>query len=68
MVVKIDNIEPNFFPAVHSTDVDSKSQDQIELVLVTLIEGSAIRIRVRLDRVKAQILAAQLNETLGAVT
>ena len=65
MVVKIDEIEPNFFPAVHSTDVDFKSQDQIELVLITLIEGSAVRIRVRLDRVKAEILADQLNLALG---
>ena len=65
MVVKIDEIEPNIFPAVHSTDVDLMSQDQIELVLITLIEGSAVRISVRLDRVKAEILADQLNLALG---
>jgi hypothetical protein len=65
MVVKIDDTEPNIFPAIHSTDVDWKSQDQIELVLITLTEGRAVRIKVRLDRVKAEILAAQLNETLG---
>jgi hypothetical protein len=65
MVVKIDDTEPNIFPAIHSTDVDLKSQDQIELVLITLIEGRAVRIKVRLDRVKAETLATQLNETLG---
>jgi hypothetical protein len=33
--------------------------------LITLIEGRAVRIRARLERAKAQALAAQLNETLG---
>jgi hypothetical protein len=65
MVLKIDDIDPNIFPAVHSTDVDLTSEQQIELVLITLIQGRAVRIKVRLDRVKAEILAAQLNEILG---
>jgi hypothetical protein len=45
--VKIDEIEPNFFPAVHSTDVDFKSQDQIELVLITPLKG--VRLGSELD-------------------
>jgi hypothetical protein len=67
MVVKLDQFEPNIFPAVHSTDVELTSPQQIELVLITLIEGRAARIKVRLDRVKAEILAARLNETLAEI-
>ena len=65
MVIKIDETEPNVFPAIVSTDVESKSNRSFELVLVTVIEGKAIRTRVRLDRRKAATLASQLNAALG---
>ena len=45
--------------------MELKSPDLVEMILITLIEGRAVRIRVRLDKAKAQTLAAQLNETLG---
>jgi hypothetical protein len=65
MVVKIDDTEPNIFPGIFSTDVELKSPDLVEMILITLIEGRAVRTRVRLDKAKAQTLATQLNETLG---
>jgi hypothetical protein len=65
MVIKIDETEPNVFPAIVSTDVESKSNRSFELVLVTVIEGKAVRTRVRLDRTKAALLASQLNAALG---
>ncbi len=66
MVLKIDETEPNIFPAILSTDVEFKAQQQLELVLITLIEGKAVRVRVRLDTKKAQTLADQLNGALGS--
>jgi hypothetical protein len=66
MVLKIDETEPNIFPAILSTDVELRAQQQLELVLITLIEGKAVRVRVRLDIKKAQTLADQLNGALGS--
>jgi hypothetical protein len=68
MVLKVDEIEPNIFPAIHSTDVELKPDHQVEIVLITLIEGRAVRVRVRLDKTKAETLVVQLNETLGELT
>ena len=65
MVIKIDETEPNIFPAVLSTDVELKSQQEIELVLITVIDGRAVRARVRLDRAKAKGLADKLQAALG---
>jgi hypothetical protein len=64
MVIKIDEIEPNIFPPILSTDVELKSQQQIELVLITVIEGRAVRARVRLDRAKANALMDKLKAAL----
>ena len=61
MVVKIDENEPNIFPTVDATDVEVKAGGQeIDVVLITRIEGMAVRVRVKLDQTKAQILAEQL--------
>jgi hypothetical protein len=61
MVVKVDENEPNVFPTVESTDVESRSEgEEIDVVLITRIEGMAVRVRVKLDPAKAQILAEQL--------
>jgi hypothetical protein len=65
MVIKIDEIEPNVFPAVVSTDVEAKPNQPVELVLITVIEGKAVRTRVRLDRAKATVLTKQLKAALG---
>jgi hypothetical protein len=59
MVVKVDENEPNVFPTVDATDVEARGEE-IDVVLITRIEGRAVRIRVKLDQVKAQILADQL--------
>jgi hypothetical protein len=61
MAVKVDENEPNVFPTVESTDVESRSDgEEIDVVLITRIEGMAVRVRVKLDPAKAQILAEQL--------
>jgi hypothetical protein len=61
MVVKVDGNEPNVFPTVDATDVEVRGNgSEIEVVLITRIEGSAVRVRVKLDQAKARILAGQL--------
>jgi hypothetical protein len=65
MVVKVDENEPNVFPTVDATDVETKTSGQeIDVVLITRIEGRAVRIRVKLDQAKSRILAAQLKRAL----
>ena len=67
MVVKIDENEPNIFPAVETTDVDVRADgEEIDLVLITRIEGKAVRIRVKLDRTKSRALVGQLEEALAS--
>jgi hypothetical protein len=67
MVVKVDENEPNVFPAVDATDVEAKTSGQeLDVVLITRIEGQAVRVRVKLDRAKARVLADQLKKALGA--
>jgi hypothetical protein len=61
MTVKVDENEPNIFPTVERTDVESRAEgEEIDVVLITRIEGMAVRVRVKLDQTKAQILAEQL--------
>jgi hypothetical protein len=65
VVVKIDENEPNIFPAIDATDVNARANEQqIDLVFITRIEGKPIRVRVKLDRAKARVLAGQLSEAL----
>jgi hypothetical protein len=65
MVVKIDENEPNVFPTVEATDVEVKtSGPELDVVLITRIEGRAVRVRVKLDRAKSRVLAAQLKKAL----
>jgi len=65
MVVKIDENEPNVFPTVDATDVEAKiSGQELDVVLITRIEGQAVRVRVKLDQAKARVLAAQLKKAL----
>jgi hypothetical protein len=66
VVVKVDEVEPNVFPAVETTDVVIRLADQgVEVVLVVRIEGKAVRVKVRLSRQKAALLRAQLEGVLG---
>jgi hypothetical protein len=61
MAVKVDENDPNVFPMVEKTDVESRTGgEEIDVVLITRIEGRAVRVRVKLDQTKAQILAEQL--------
>jgi hypothetical protein len=61
MAVKVDENEPNVFPMVEKTDVESRAGgEEIDVVLITRIEGRAVPVRVKLDQTKAQILAEQL--------
>jgi hypothetical protein len=61
MAVKVDENEPNVFPTVDATDVEARAEGaEIDVVLITRIEGRAVRVRVKLDPVKAQTLAGQL--------
>ena len=65
MVVKIDEYEPNVFPAVETTHVELRADAaEIDVVLITRIEGQSVRVRVRLDRAKTQVLADQLKTAL----
>jgi D-alanyl-D-alanine dipeptidase len=67
MVVKIDENEPNIFPTVDATDVEAKSTGrELDVVLITRIEGQAVRVRVKFDQAKARVLADQLKKVLGA--
>jgi hypothetical protein len=68
MVVKIDKNEPNIFPTVDATDVEAKgSGRELDVILITRIEGQAVRVRVKLDQAKARVLANQLGKVLGAL-
>ena len=61
MVVKVDENEPNVFPTVDATDVEIRAEGkEIDVVLITQIEGKSVRVRVKLNQAKAQILADQL--------
>ena len=61
MVVKVDENEPNVFPTVDATDVELRAEgEEIDVVLITQIEGKSVRVRVKLNQAKAQILADQL--------
>jgi hypothetical protein len=65
MTVKIDENEPNVFPTVDATDVEAKTSGQdLDVVLITRIEGRAVRVRVKLDQAKSRVLAAQLKKAL----
>jgi hypothetical protein len=63
--VKIDENEPNIFPVVDTTDVNVRDGSQeIDVILITRIGGVPVRIKVRLDRTKAQLLSRQLKAVL----
>jgi hypothetical protein len=65
MVIRVDDIEPNIFPAVETTHVVRRPDDQgFEVVLLIRIDGKATRIRIRLDRAKALQLRGQLESIL----
>jgi hypothetical protein len=65
VVVKIDENEPNIFPVVDTTDVNVRDGSQeIDVILITRIGGVPVRIKVRLDRTKAQLLSRQLKAVL----
>jgi hypothetical protein len=50
MAVKVDENEPNVFPMVEKTDVESRSDwEEIDVVLITRVEGRTVRVRVKLD-------------------
>jgi hypothetical protein len=66
MVVKVDENEPNNFPPVSDIRVEAKhGDDEIGVILIVRIDGKSVRVRVRLDRKKSQMLAEQLSEALG---
>lgn len=61
MVVKVDENEPNVFPTVDATDVEVRAEgEEIDVVLITQIDGKSVRVRVKLNPAKAHILAEQL--------
>jgi|HubBroStandDraft_6_1064221.scaffolds.fasta_scaffold4764228_1 hypothetical protein len=65
MVVRIDDVEPNVFPAVDATDVVRSTDGKLDIVLIVRIDGNAARVRVRLERSKAQKLSDQLIAALA---
>jgi hypothetical protein len=65
VVVRIDENEPNVFPTVDATTENARASEQeIDLILITRIEGKPVRVRVKLNRAKTQVLAGQLKEVL----
>jgi hypothetical protein len=65
VTVKIDENEPNVFPTVDATVVNVRTgAPEIDVTLITRIDGKPVRVRVKLDRVKTQVLAAQLTDAL----
>ena len=65
MTVKIDEQEPNHFPSVDLLDAKASGADT-EVILVTRVEGAPIRVKVRLDEAKTQVLVERLLELLGS--
>jgi hypothetical protein len=66
VVVKIDDNEPNIFPVVDATDVSElPNKGGVEIVLITRIEGKAVRVRVRLDQQKTLRFRDQLKQVVG---
>jgi hypothetical protein len=65
MVVRIDDIEPNVFPAIEATDVTRPTDGRLDVVLIIRIDGKASRVRVRLERSKALKLSDQLIAALA---
>ncbi len=65
MAVKIDEQEPNHFPNVDLLDAKASGADA-EVILVTRVEGAPIRVKVRLDEAKTQVLVERLLELLGS--
>jgi|HubBroStandDraft_6_1064221.scaffolds.fasta_scaffold614043_2 hypothetical protein len=61
MTVTVTEAEPNVFPTVDLVDA-RRNGDEIEVVLVTRIEGRSVRVRVRLKQTMAQSLADKINE------
>ena len=65
MTVKVDEQEPNHFPNVDLLDAKASGADT-EVVLVTRVQGAPIRVKVRLDEAKTQVLVERLLESLGS--
>jgi hypothetical protein len=65
MVVRIDDVEPNVFPAVDATDVVRSTEGKLEVILIVRIDGNAARVRVRLEQSKARRLSDQLIAALA---
>jgi hypothetical protein len=65
MVVRIDDVEPNIFPGIDATDVVRSTDGKLDVVLIVRIDGNAARVRVRLERSKAQKLSDQLIAALA---
>jgi hypothetical protein len=64
MTVRIDDIEPNVFPAIETTDV-ARADGRLDIILIIRIDGKATRVRVRLEQSKAQRLSDQLIAALA---
>jgi hypothetical protein len=60
MTVTVTEAEPNIFPSVDLVDA-KRIGAEIDLVLVTRIEGPPVRVRVRLKQAIAQSLADKIN-------
>jgi hypothetical protein len=65
VVVKIDENEPNIFPTIDATVVNTRADlQEIDVFLITRIEGTPVRVKVKLNRTKAKVLADQIKEAL----
>ncbi len=65
MTVTVTEAEPNIFPSVDLVDA-RRNGAEIEVVLVTRIEGRPVRVRVRLEQAMAQSLANKIKGTTTA--
>jgi hypothetical protein len=60
MTVKIDNTEPNVFPAIEEIDSKDSGRD-VEVILATRIEGQLTPVTVKLSYEQAGDLWIQLE-------
>ena len=60
MTVKIDNTEPNVFPAIEAVDARDSGRDA-EVIFATIIEGQLTPLTVKLSYRQAGDLWAQLE-------
>jgi hypothetical protein len=61
MTVKIDELEPNIFPAIEHLDARDAGRN-VEVILETRIEGKQVLVTIKLSYQQARALAERLGK------